>query len=85
MSLNRHLVRLEVPDKVRAAREVIDVSRLPTSWAATLGLPSVIVAEESAALVDPLHPDAKTMSAEIVRLFEYRRLFGCRSACGRRR
>lgn len=40
-----------------------------------LEVPSVIVPEESAALINPLHPDAKKFSAKIVRLFEYNRLF----------
>ena len=39
-----------------------------------LEMPSVIVPEESAALIDPLHPDARALSAKTVRLFEYNRL-----------
>ena len=42
---------------------------------AILQVPSVIVPEECAALINPLHPDAKKLSAKIVRLFEYNRLF----------
>lgn len=42
---------------------------------AILEVPSVIVPEESAALVNPLHPDAKALTATIVRPFEYNRLF----------
>jgi RES domain-containing protein len=42
---------------------------------AILEVPSVIVPEEPAALINPLHPDAKRMTARIVRLFEYNRLF----------
>ena len=38
-------------------------------------VPSVIVPEEQAALINPLHPDAKKLSATIVRKFEYNRLF----------
>jgi RES domain-containing protein len=38
-------------------------------------VPSVIVPEEQAALINPLHPDAKRLSATIVRKFEYNRLF----------
>lgn len=96
LPLNRYLVRIEVPDSVWAAREVMDVSKLPMTWAAIpaghasvqagadwlrgmttaiLEVPSVIVPEESAALINPLHPDAKTLSAKTVRLFEYNRLF----------
>ena len=40
-----------------------------------LEVPSVIVPEEPAALINPLHPDAKRLSARIVRPFEYGRLF----------
>lgn len=42
---------------------------------AILQVPSVIVPEEAVALINPLHPDAKKLSAKIVRLFEYNRLF----------
>ena len=38
-------------------------------------VPSVIVPEEQAALLNPAHPDAKGVTASIVRLFEYNRLF----------
>lgn len=96
LPLNRYLVRIDVPDALWAAREAMDVSRLPLAWAAIpagrvsvqagaewlrsrrsaiLEVPSVIVPEESAALVNPLHPDAKALTATIVRPFEYNRLF----------
>lgn len=95
LPLNRYLVRIEVPDSVWAARQVMDVGRLPVTWAAIpagrvsvqagsawlratasaiLEVPSVIVPEEPAALVNPLHPDATAMSARTVRLFEYGRV-----------
>jgi RES domain-containing protein len=38
-------------------------------------VPSVIVPEERAALINPLHADAKRLVAEVVRPFEYNRLF----------
>lgn len=38
-------------------------------------VPSVIVPEERAALVNPLHPEAKGLTASVVRAFEYNRLF----------
>jgi RES domain-containing protein len=38
-------------------------------------VPSVIVPEESAALINPRHPLAAGITATIVRLFEYNRLF----------
>jgi RES domain-containing protein len=38
-------------------------------------VPSVIVPEESAALINPLHPLAAGITATVVRLFEYNRLF----------
>jgi len=96
LPLNRYLVQIEVPDRVWAARAVLDVTRLPVAWSAIpagrasiqagaewlramstaiLQVPSVIVPEESAALINPLHPDAKKLTAKIVRLFEYNRLF----------
>jgi len=37
--------------------------------------PSVIVPEERAALINPKHPDCKSITAQIVRLFDYNRLF----------
>ncbi len=42
---------------------------------AILQVPSVIVPEEAAALINPLHPEAKSLSARVVRPFEYSRLF----------
>lgn len=96
LPLNRFLVEIDVPDTVWDAREKLDVSVLPVTWAsvpagrvsvqagadwlrgmtaAILQVPSVIVPEEAAALINPLHPDAKALSARVVRLFEYNRLF----------
>jgi RES domain-containing protein len=42
---------------------------------AILMVPSVIVPEEQAALINPAHPDAAKIKARVVRLFEYNRLF----------
>lgn len=42
---------------------------------AILELPSVIVPEECTVVINPLHPDAKKLSASVVRPFEYSRLF----------
>jgi RES domain-containing protein len=42
---------------------------------AILLVPSVIVPEEHAALVNPAHPDAAKIRATVVRPFEYNRLF----------
>jgi RES domain-containing protein len=96
LPLNRYLVQIDVPDAAWAARDVMDVSKLPITWAAIpagrvsvqagadwlrgmtaliLEVPSVIVPEEPAALLNPLHTDAKKLSAKVVRLFEYNRLF----------
>jgi RES domain-containing protein len=96
LPVNRYLVRIEIPDSVWAARVVMDVSKLPMTWAAIpagrvsvqagahqlrsmapaiLEVPSVIVPEEAAALINPLHPDAKRLAAKIVRPFAYNRLF----------
>jgi RES domain-containing protein len=38
-------------------------------------VPSVIVPEESASLINPLHPEATKVTAKAVRRFEYNRLF----------
>lgn len=96
LPLNRYLVRIEIPELVWAARQVMDIARLPASWAAIpagrvsvkagadwlrgmssaiLVVPSVIVPEEPVTLINPLHPDAEGMTATIVRLFDYDRLF----------
>ena len=42
---------------------------------AILLVPSVIVPEERASLVNPRHPEARAITAKVVRLFEYDRLF----------
>ena len=42
---------------------------------AILMVPSVIVPEEQAALINPAHPDAGKVKAKVVRPFEYNRLF----------
>ncbi len=96
LPLNRYLVRIDVPDSVWKAREVLDVSQLPVTWAAIpagrasvqagsdwlrgradaiLEVPSVIVPEETVTLINPLHPDAKKISATVVRVFDYDSLF----------
>lgn len=40
-----------------------------------LMVPSVIVPEEWASLINPRHPEAPKITAKVVRLFEYNRLF----------
>ena len=40
-----------------------------------LRVPSVIVPEEPATMINPLHPLARKITASIVRQFEYNRLF----------
>ncbi|HEY8358176.1 MAG TPA: hypothetical protein VIL30_12010, partial [Ramlibacter sp.] len=42
---------------------------------AVLLVPSVIVPEEHAALINPVHPDMARIKATVVRPFEYSRLF----------
>lgn len=42
---------------------------------AILLVPSVIVPEEQAALINPAHPGAKSLDATIVRAFDYDKLF----------
>lgn len=43
-----------------------------------LVVPSVIVPEESATLINPAHPDARKLTATAIRSFEYDRLFRAR-------
>ncbi|HTS54512.1 MAG TPA: RES domain-containing protein [Burkholderiales bacterium] len=50
------------------------------NWLASLRspillVPSVVVPEEPIALINPAHADAARISAKVVRLFEYNRLF----------
>lgn len=51
-----------------------------SEWLASLRsllllVPSVIVPEERAALINPAHADAKKLAAKVVRRFEYNKLF----------
>lgn len=48
---------------------------LASAQSAILLVPSVVVPEEQASLINPLHPDSRRITARIVRLFEYNRLF----------
>jgi RES domain-containing protein len=96
LPLNRFLVQIRVPDDVWAARESLDVTRLPPEWASipagrasvatgsawinsvrtlVLVVPSVIVPEESAAIINPAHHDARRLEARVSRAFEYDKLF----------
>jgi RES domain-containing protein len=45
------------------------------STSALLAVPSVIVPEEQAVIINTRHPDATGLTARVVRLFEYNRLF----------
>jgi RES domain-containing protein len=54
--------------------------KIGSEWLASrrspiLMVPSVIVPEEWASLISPRHPDAATITANVVRRFEYNRLF----------
>lgn len=54
--------------------------RIGSSWLASLRspillVPSVVVPEERASLINPNHPESRRISARVVRLFEYNRLF----------
>lgn len=54
--------------------------KIGSEWRASLSsaillVPSVIVPEEFAALINPAHPDAAKLTATVVRPFEYNRLF----------
>jgi RES domain-containing protein len=62
---------------IPAGRETV---RRGSDWyarrsSAMLEVPSVIVPEESAVVINMEHPDAAAISARIHRLFEYNRLF----------
>lgn len=62
---------------IPAARASVEIG---SRWLSSLRspiliVPSVIVPEERAALLNPAHPDTKGVTASIVRLFEYNRLF----------
>jgi RES domain-containing protein len=48
---------------------------IKSQGSAMLLVPSVIVPEERAALVNPRHPDLSRISATVVRPFEYNKLF----------
>lgn len=54
--------------------------KLGSEWLTSLRspillVPSVIVPEERACLINPRHPEAAGITARVVRLFEYNRLF----------
>jgi RES domain-containing protein len=54
--------------------------RIGSAWLASLRspillVPSVLVPEERAALINTSHPQSKRISAKVLRLFEYNRLF----------
>ncbi len=54
--------------------------RIGSEWIASrrsaiLLVPSVIVPEEWAALINPAHPDARKLTAKVTRRFEYDKLF----------
>jgi len=72
------------PAKLPATWSVIPAGRasvrIGSAWlsslrSAILLVPSVIVPEEWAALINPKHPEARAITASVVRLFEYNRLF----------
>lgn len=55
-------------------------AKVGSNWLTSLAspillLPSVIVPEESVSLINPKHPDASKITAKVLRLFEYNRLF----------
>jgi RES domain-containing protein len=62
---------------IPAGRASVDIGAewLRRGTAPILVVPSVIVPEESAALINPVHPLATGITAIIVRLFDYNRLF----------
>lgn len=58
-----------------ATSAAIGAEWIKSSSSAVLLVPSVIVPEERAALVNPAHPDMNKIKAAVVRPFEYNRLF----------
>jgi RES domain-containing protein len=60
---------------VGAASVQVGSAWLKSGASAILLVPSVIVPEEQAALVNPGHPDAGKIKASVVRPFEYGKLF----------
>lgn len=57
------------------ASTAVGAQWLADQQSAILLVPSVIVPEEFAALINPAHPDAAAIQARAVRKFEYNRLF----------
>lgn len=54
--------------------------KIGSKWLASLRtpillVPSVVVPEEQASLINPVHPESKRITARIVRLFDYNRIF----------
>jgi RES domain-containing protein len=64
-------------DAIPGGRASVEVGSkwLSSLRTAILLVPSVIVPEERNALVNPRHPDAATISAKVLRRFEYNQLF----------
>jgi RES domain-containing protein len=62
---------------VPAGRGSVEVGAawLRDRTAACLQVPSVIVPEECVIVINPLHPDARTVTAHALRPFEYSRIF----------
>lgn len=60
-----------------AGRASIEIgsSWLRSAESALLLVPSAVVKEEHAVLINPRHPDAKSIRAKTLRAFEYNRLF----------
>lgn len=62
---------------IPAGRASVEIGSkwLAAGVSAILLVPSVIVPEERVALVNPAHPAARSIGAQVVRRFEYDRLF----------
>jgi RES domain-containing protein len=58
-----------------AGSAAVGAAWLRSLRSAILLVPSVIVPEERAVLINPAHPDANKIKAQVVRPFEYNRLF----------
>lgn len=75
----QHLKALALPptwDAIPAGRAGVNIG---STWvralsSAILLVASAIIPEENAALINPLHPDAKSIGARAIRRFEYNRL-----------
>jgi len=78
--INRFLIEIEVPptwSTIPAGRASVQIGSgwLTSLRSPILMVPSVIIPEEWAALINPKHAEAAKITAKVVRPFEYNKLF----------